>query len=227
MLRAAGIKPPYILVGHSFGGLVMRRFALMYPEEITGIVLVDPMRPEEWPPFDRAKQATLERGIRMSRYAILIARIGVARLAITSLLCRSGRMSAFLAKAGGTGPKHVLSRIKGEVGKMPESLRPKVAAHWSRPSHYAGMSNHLKAVTATVREMQDAGPIQGIPVTLLTPGTSTPLCENGLRRIGDNVQQLIAPQCTHWAHLEQPELVIESISKMVRAMMDDSVAVGI
>ena len=33
LLWGAGIKPPFILVGHSFGGLVMRRYALLYPEE--------------------------------------------------------------------------------------------------------------------------------------------------------------------------------------------------
>ena len=92
LLQNAGIDPPYILVGHSFGGLVMRRFALMYPEQVAGIVLVDPMRLEEWPPLDPAKQSTLDRGVKLSRLAIPIAHVGLARLAVTSLLCRSGRM---------------------------------------------------------------------------------------------------------------------------------------
>ena len=56
MLEGAGIKPPYVLVGHSFGGLVMRRYALLYPEDVTGVVLIDPMRCEEWPPMDPTKQ---------------------------------------------------------------------------------------------------------------------------------------------------------------------------
>ena len=55
LLERAEIKPPYILVGHSFGGLVIRRFALLYPEEASGLVLVDPMRCEEWPPLDPSK----------------------------------------------------------------------------------------------------------------------------------------------------------------------------
>ena len=41
-LRAAGIAPPYILVGASFGGALVRVFAGRYPDDVAGIVLVDP-----------------------------------------------------------------------------------------------------------------------------------------------------------------------------------------
>lgn len=40
-LRELGIAPPYILVGHSLGGLYVRHFALAHPDEVAGIVLVD------------------------------------------------------------------------------------------------------------------------------------------------------------------------------------------
>jgi pimeloyl-ACP methyl ester carboxylesterase len=227
MLKCAGIKPPYILVGHSFGGLVVRRYALLYPEDVAGVVLVDPMRCEEWPPLDPAKQATLDRGTRLTGYAVPIARLGLARLAVTSLLCRSGRLSGFLAGAAGDGGKHVLGRIKDEVGKMPEEVRPIVAAHWSRPSYYVGMCNHVEAVPETVREMQDADPILGIPVTLLTPGKSSPLGVQSLNQIGDNVQQIIAPASAHWIHLDEPELVIDSIREMVAAVGSEAVSVSV
>ena len=41
-LRAAGLPPPYVLVGASFGGLYIRVFAGAYPEDVSGMVLVDP-----------------------------------------------------------------------------------------------------------------------------------------------------------------------------------------
>jgi len=46
-LRAAGAPPPYVLVGASFGGLYVRIFAEMYPEEVRAIVLVDPTHTAE------------------------------------------------------------------------------------------------------------------------------------------------------------------------------------
>jgi pimeloyl-ACP methyl ester carboxylesterase len=217
MLDGAGIKPPYILVGHSFGGLVVRRFAQLYPEEVASVVLVDPMRCDEWPPLDPTKQAMLDRGLKLSSYAIPIAQLGLARLAVTSLLCRSGRIAKRLAGVAGDGGKHVLGRIKGEVSKMPQEVWPIVAAHWSRPGYYAGMRSHVAAVPETVQEMQDSEPIRGIPVLVLTPGNSSPLSEDCLQRIGDNVQQVIAPASAHWIHLDEPGLVIDAILEMVAA----------
>jgi pimeloyl-ACP methyl ester carboxylesterase len=41
LLAAAGVPPPYILVGHSLGGLYVQMFAKRYPKEVLGIVLLD------------------------------------------------------------------------------------------------------------------------------------------------------------------------------------------
>jgi len=42
LLKAAAIAPPYLLVGHSFGGISVRLYAATHPADIAGIVLVDP-----------------------------------------------------------------------------------------------------------------------------------------------------------------------------------------
>lgn len=42
LLRAALVKAPYVLVGHSIGGLIARVYAEQYPKEVAGMVMVDP-----------------------------------------------------------------------------------------------------------------------------------------------------------------------------------------
>jgi pimeloyl-ACP methyl ester carboxylesterase len=56
LLSAAGVARPYVLVGHSYGGLVVRLFASTYPGDVSGLVLVDALAeglrdaetPEQW-----------------------------------------------------------------------------------------------------------------------------------------------------------------------------------
>jgi len=48
LLISNGLKPPYVLVGHSLGGLYMQLFARRYPEEVTGLVLVDSTHPNQF-----------------------------------------------------------------------------------------------------------------------------------------------------------------------------------
>lgn len=45
LLIANGLNPPYILVGHSLGGLYQYVFATMYPKDVAGLVLLDPTHP--------------------------------------------------------------------------------------------------------------------------------------------------------------------------------------
>ncbi|MFL6697604.1 MAG: alpha/beta fold hydrolase, partial [Vitreoscilla sp.] len=47
LLQAAGIAPPYVLVGNSFGGGAAQLFAWQHPAEVAGLVLVEPMHEDE------------------------------------------------------------------------------------------------------------------------------------------------------------------------------------
>lgn len=47
LLRSKGVNPPYILVGHSLGGLYMQFFARRYPDEVSALILVDSTHPKQ------------------------------------------------------------------------------------------------------------------------------------------------------------------------------------
>jgi pimeloyl-ACP methyl ester carboxylesterase len=60
LLAAADIKPPYILVGHSLGGLYVQMFARKYPGDVSGVVLLDSSSPTA--PSELKTRARLEPG---------------------------------------------------------------------------------------------------------------------------------------------------------------------
>jgi pimeloyl-ACP methyl ester carboxylesterase len=77
-LEQAGIQAPYVLAGHSYGGLVVRMFTDLYPDEVVGIVLVDSSHPDQWVHIPASKGGqTVAIGNRVTAF---IARFGVMRL---------------------------------------------------------------------------------------------------------------------------------------------------
>lgn len=69
LLRAMDVPPPYVLVGHSLGGPFIRMYAALFPEEVAGLVYVDPsdwMSLEESRAYDRAMGISEEGRLRLN-----------------------------------------------------------------------------------------------------------------------------------------------------------------
>ena len=83
-LRSAGEKPPYLLVGHSFGGFNIRVFNGKFPDEVAGLVLVDATQEDQYRLLPQAwakmATATRRRAHRQAFWAPLYIDLGVARL---------------------------------------------------------------------------------------------------------------------------------------------------
>jgi len=213
LLSAAGVPPPYLLVAHSFGGLVARQFAAASPAEVVGLVLVDPMRAEDWPPLNPAQAAFVARGIRLARAGRMAARFGLTRLFMGSTLLGSARLARVLCRIGGEPVQNLMDRMLCEVGKMPREVWPSVVANWSRPEFFRTLESYLTSVPQAVEETLRLEPL-GVPVLVLTPATATPLSDSQLRDLGTGARQVFADNSAHWVHLDEPELVLNAIREM-------------
>ena len=69
-LREAKVPPPYLLVGHSLGGLYQDAFARLYPQDTAGLLLLDPTHPDHWATLQREtpKTAAMLRGLRSTLF---------------------------------------------------------------------------------------------------------------------------------------------------------------
>ena len=75
-LEKLGISSPYVLVGHSYGGLAVRAFAALYRDEVDGMVLVDGSHPDQW-----VRMSVSSKVIATSNYvSALLARFGLFRI---------------------------------------------------------------------------------------------------------------------------------------------------
>lgn len=63
LLMHADIRPPFILVGHSVGGLYANLFARMYPADVAGVVMVDATHPDEPERMKTVPRSFIARGL--------------------------------------------------------------------------------------------------------------------------------------------------------------------
>jgi pimeloyl-ACP methyl ester carboxylesterase len=59
-LAAINEAPPYVLVGHSYGGMIVRLYATKYPSEVTGMVLVDSSHEDQLERFEAIDPKTAQ-----------------------------------------------------------------------------------------------------------------------------------------------------------------------
>jgi pimeloyl-ACP methyl ester carboxylesterase len=79
LVEGAGIDGPYVMVGHSFGGLYTQTYAARYPDEVAGVTLIESSHPEQFSRLPEARDS-YEQTKLLYTVASLLARIGVVRL---------------------------------------------------------------------------------------------------------------------------------------------------
>jgi pimeloyl-ACP methyl ester carboxylesterase len=215
LLTSARIAPPYVLVGHSFGGLIIRAFARAFPADVAGLVFVDPLHPEEWCTPSEDQRYTLAGGIFLSRVGALLAHVGVVRLCLTLLSRGASGAPRQFSRIFGRSAAALLEHMVGEVQKLPPDVLPEVQAHWSNPKAFRGMWQHLASMPQCSADlMLEIDQFRDVPVFVLSSGardTRWLAADEQLARASSKGRHIVSPRSGHWVHLDDPELVIQAI----------------
>jgi pimeloyl-ACP methyl ester carboxylesterase len=217
LLHAARISPPYVLVGHSVGGLHVRLYAARHPEQVAGLVLVDASHPDQ---SHRLRQRCGGWQLSWPRYWLQVAKrafrpLGVARLR-GSLRSRYGYGAGTADPRRGIPPE--LAEAAAAIGRSSRQRRAAVRELLTFSSVAAEAS---RVVAGT------PGSLEGLPLRVITRGTKDPppwpACAEAiwqqlqveLALLSERGIHLHATSGDHFVHRSDPDLVVRAIAALV------------
>jgi pimeloyl-ACP methyl ester carboxylesterase len=175
LLRAAHVPGPYVLVGHSLGGLFVRRYASTYPRQVAGLVLVDAL-------YER-----LEALLGPDRWG---AYVRFQLLPVPGLDYPELETVDFAASAA--------QMRRAAAARPPRLTLPLVVLSKGRPFDLP------------------PGAQLGFPIAELDRAWAS--AQDELATLLPYARHVVATESGHNIHVEQPELVIRAVRRVVRAL---------
>jgi pimeloyl-ACP methyl ester carboxylesterase len=212
VLTQAGIEPPYLLIGDSFGSYNMRLYAAQFPGKVVGLVLTDGLHESgmlNLPPQLGALKAFFISGFLMS---VLGAFLGIIRL----------------FKDCGT-----FELLKPELRHFPKSSINPIKRSFCRPHHWLTMSRELLNLDISGHQVSEHTRISTIPIinikansffqpswwTVFIPlNSANQLREHmheELLKLSTTCSQLQASQSGHFVWTDQPDVIIAAVEQIL------------
>ncbi|HET7143573.1 MAG TPA: alpha/beta hydrolase [Anaerolineales bacterium] len=188
LLEKANEPGPYVLVGHSMGGFTVRVYAHDYPAEVAGLVLIDA---QDLPTSDAAtfNPAPKPGGPSIPSF---LARIGLVRL---------------------------LAGPLGSVEELPEGDKQAYTAYAVAVRSVQTFTDEGKGMSEGGAQARAVTSLGALPLIVLTAGKDLDAkhtaAQADLLKLSTNSQQLVADQSGHHIMIDQPDVAIAAIVKMV------------
>jgi pimeloyl-ACP methyl ester carboxylesterase len=221
----ANIPGPYILVGHSSGGTVMRLFAASYPGDVVGMVLVDGSHEEDTGNIN---------GKMTTAFALSKGRsIPAIRTNVTSGDALDAdavkKIQEMVRKYDFMQP-----HIEPPYDKLPADVQQLQFWAVGQPKHWAATANDYggeEAERMYKTDHQTAHPLGDIPLIVLSQDMSKRTDEHAkihmrtqeaMSHYSTQGRQIIVSGAGHHIQLEQPEVVIDAIGQVLLAVRNSS-----
>jgi len=155
VLRNAGEAPPYVLAGHSFGGLLVRVYADQYPEDLAGLLLLDSSHPDQIARFEKV----------LGKPSFLQAHLS----ALLPVLVRLGVMRFML-------------RFTGRFDELPPGRAAEFSAFFADPSHQSAGRAEIAVWEETAAQARATRPLGELPLVVISAeGSKPPSLEQQVR----------------------------------------------
>ncbi|HZD93342.1 MAG TPA: alpha/beta hydrolase [Candidatus Sulfotelmatobacter sp.] len=222
-IDALRVPRPYILVGHSYAAYILRVYACRFPDELAGIILVDPLTPEEWFKPRRWQRSRVWRAVWLSRAGAALSALGVLRFCLW--LLQRGNKAVPRRVLGSFGPaaRETVERILGELAKLPQETVRLIRERWGHPKFFLTMARYIQTLPVCAAEVAGCDVPRNIPVTVISGAHQPPVRMAEHRAItahSSRGRHIVADKSAHWVHLDQPELIVEACQEMMAGIKD-------
>ncbi|HKV23011.1 MAG TPA: alpha/beta hydrolase [Candidatus Acidoferrum sp.] len=218
LLQRAGVAPPYILVGHSFGGLTMPLFAARFPEETAGMVLVDPVAPAEWNPPSEHDRKLSRVGAAICRRAAVLSRFGLIRLVSLLLSTRLKKVAAHLVRFISRGaPADSGSVASTWFSALPKKEREMAAVFWVQEQFAEAIASQLESLPASAARIMGLKHVCEQPAVILSAKSAPEKRRREHAAMAARLplgQFVAAERSGHWIMQDEPDLVMRAIKSV-------------
>jgi len=199
----------------------MRLYAARHPNDVAGLVLIEPAIPEEWTAPTDQQRALIARGVRLCRYGATAARRGLAQLVSTLVrfgALRAARLLVGLVSHGGLRQQD--EEILAPIWKLPPEARRALRGMWTQPKFFDALGSQIDTICESATAVMTAGPLHydDLPLTVISAarsGEERLQADSALARRSTRGRHVLAAESGHWVPLDAPQVVVDAITTMI------------
>jgi pimeloyl-ACP methyl ester carboxylesterase len=225
-IAALQVPRPYVLIGHSYAGYILRCYAQRFSEELAGMILVDPLMPEEWIQPTREQRSRIRHAVWFSRAGAALSALGVLRFCLWLLDRGNKAVPRRVLGSFGAAARETVERILGELSKLPPQTVRLIRERWNHPKFFLVMARYIQSLPECAAEASRYEIPERIPLTVIS-GAHQPdvrMAEHkALAARSHHGRHIIADKSAHWVHLDQPELIVQALREMTGAPQAETV----